>query len=484
MSSATNSSLGKTAAWRISLWGTAAFALGAIVLFAFLHQFVAHEIQRRSDSWLTGEVEVLGDVAERTPPGRLYDRIVREVAELATKEVPHERESATESNQSVFFLQTTPSGEIGVWVGKGDAQNVWKAIQQKRIVSGSPVDINITGFRHPFRVATGKMDNGDSIYLGLSARDESRVLHRLRLYFLLLCLGIVLMGFLIIFFSTRRMLGRVQQITDTAAKVGENDLCARVPTIPGNDEISHLAFTLNKMLDRIENSVNQLHTITDSLAHDLRSPVTAIRGKLEAALLAADDHNWADPVASAIDDLDRLCELLTKSLDVAEAHANALRLHKEPVDLDELLRIMVDLYEPGMLEHGISVTFSSTEQVFVSADPGLIHRMMANIFDNELKHLTPGRSVQIRLSGSNDMCEILVEDNGPGFPPEVLSQMFDKYAKGNNSEGFGLGLAFVAAVVRAHDGSIEAVNAASEGISLRIMLPLVVQCGSRENTLG
>ena len=484
MSSAINSSRGKTAAWRISLWGTAAFALGAIALSAFLHQFVAHEIQRRSDSWLTGEVEVLGDVAERTPPGRLYDRIVREVAELATKEVPHERESAAESNQSVFFLQTTPSGEIGVWVGKGDAENVWKVIRQKHIVPGSPVDINIPGSAHPFRVAAARMDNGDSIFLGLSARDESQVLHRLRLYFLLLCLGIVLMGFLIVFFSARRMLGRVQQITDTAAKVGEDDLRTRVPAIPGNDEISRLAFTLNRMLDRIENSVNQLHTITDSLAHDLRSPITAIRGKLEAALLAPDDHNWADPVASAVDDLDRLCELLTKSLDVAEAHANALRLHKEPVDLDELLRTMVDLYEPSMLERGIRVNFSSTGQVFVSADPGLVHRMMANIFDNELRHLTPGRSVHIRLSGGNEICEILVEDNGPGFPPEVSSQMFDKYAKGNNSEGSGLGLAFVAAVVRAHEGFIEAGNAASGGIRLRITLPLAVQCGSREIALG
>ena len=99
-----------------------------------------------------------------------------------------------------------------------------------------------------------------------------------------------------------------------------------MPTTKRNDEISHLALTLNRMLDRIESSIHQLHTITDSLAHDLRSPLTAIRGKLEMSLSASADGEQTEPIVSAIDELDRLTDFLNKSLDVAEAKADALRL--------------------------------------------------------------------------------------------------------------------------------------------------------------
>ncbi|HUY82778.1 MAG TPA: ATP-binding protein [Acidobacteriaceae bacterium] len=472
MFSATNSSKGKTAAWRISLWGTMAFALGTVILFVFLHSFVSNEIQRRSDSWLTGEVGTLGDVAERTPKGALYDRIVEEVAELASKEVPHEHELAGDTNQPVFFLQTDHAGALKLWVGKGRGQQALNAIQKKTIIPDNPVDISIAGFAYPFRVASMHMDNGDWIYLGLSERDESLTLRTLRLYFFLICIGIVLLGFFIVFFSTRRMLGRVKDITEAAAKIGQDDLRSRVPETAGQDEISRLALTLNGMLDRIENTVKQLHTITDSLAHDLRSPMTAMRGKLETALLEGDDGGWAEPVAAAVDELDRLCEFLTKSLDVAEANADALRLHKETLKLDELLHMMVDLYEPNMAERGIRVTLYSSGEILVAGDQALIHRMMANIFDNELKHLKPGCSVNIHLRIENNAGRIVVEDDGPGFPEEVAAKIFEKYAKGHNSTGSGLGLAFVEAVVRAHDGSIEAHNLPGKGIRLTISLPL------------
>jgi signal transduction histidine kinase len=470
MSYAINRPRVKTAAWRISLWGTAAFAAGTIILFLFLHQFVAHEIQRRADSWLTGEVGTLGDVAEKTPQGVLYDRIVSEVAELATKEVPHGHEPAKDPNRSVFFLQTNSSGHLKLWVGEQNKNAVLQAVHAKNILPGHPVDIHIPDAFSDFRVASTRMNNGDVIYLGLSGREENRTLDTLRLYFFIICLGIVLLGFLIIFFTTKRMLGHVQRITDTAATIGHDDLRSRVPEVEGNDEVAQLAFTLNRMLDRVENTVRQLHTITDSLAHDLRSPITAVRGRLEAALLRTDEDGWAEPVASAIDELDRLCEFLTKSLDVAEAGADALRLQKEPVNLDELLQTMAHLYEPSMAERGLSLTLRSSSPVIVDADPSLIHRMMMNLFDNELKHLPPGCSVHIRLQSEDGHCNIFLEDNGPGFPDEVAAHIFEKYAKGSQSAGSGLGLAFVEAVVRAHNGSIEASNLPSRGIQIRIRL--------------
>src|SRR5487761_2265313 len=118
MSSKEANPIMRSAAWRISLWASLAFAIGTMLVFAMLHRFVADDIQRRTDAWLSGEVEVLADVAERTPKDHLYSAVVGEVAELASKEVPNRQRSseaesqpsAAELNESVFFLQTAENG--------------------------------------------------------------------------------------------------------------------------------------------------------------------------------------------------------------------------------------------------------------------------------------------------------------------------------------------------------------------------------------
>ncbi len=359
MSSKTAKPIVRSAAWRISLWATLAFASGAMLVFVFLHRFVADDIQRRSDAWLSGEVEVLGDVAERTPKDAVYGRVVGEVAELAAKEVPNKLLAESSANDSVFFLQTGAGGSAELWVGAGNGQANLKAIEATRIVPGRPTDLKIEGFDIPFRVASLRVEDGSLIYLGLSERDELRVLRNLRLRFILLWLLLVLLGFGIVFFTTRRMLSHVRQITEAASRIGHSDLDARVPTSNRSDEVGRLALTLNHMLDRIESSMHQLHTITDSLAHDLRSPLTAIRGKLEMSLSAAAEFEQAEPIVAAIEELDRLNDFLTKSLDVAEAKADALRLMRSEIDLDELLRSMIDLYEPSMSERGLRIGLRS-----------------------------------------------------------------------------------------------------------------------------
>src|SRR5580658_3342770 len=462
----------RSAAWRISLWAALAFACGTMVVFIFLHQFVAGDIQRRTDAWLAGEAGVLSDVAERTPKGVLYRRVVGEVAELASREVPHKRGVRSGLNDSVFFLQTAPDGSVGLWVGAGDVNAHLAAVRNGRIVPDTPTSVRITGFDAPFRVVCVRMNNGGQIYLGLSERDQLRVLGKLRLRFVFLWLLIVLIGSAIVFYSTRRVLRHVQDITYAASRIGEAELSSRVPTTRRNDEVSQLAITLNRMLDRIERSVHQLHTITGSLAHDLRSPLTAVRAKLEMSLTTGRRDEESESIVSAIEDMDRLTEFLDKSLDVAEAKANALRLNRVAIDLDDLLRVMIDLYEPSMSEKGLHVQLLSAGWLAVSADAALLHRMIANLFDNELKHLPASCTVTISLSSSEDAALLVVEDDGPGFESEVLSQVFERRVKGRNSTGHGLGLAFVEAVVRVHGGTIEASNRHEGGARLTITLPL------------
>ena len=479
MSSKTARATMHSAAWRISMWATLAFACGTMVVFVFLQSFVAGDIQRRSDAWLSGEIETLGDVAERTPKDTLYDAVVGEVAELAEREVPDRSASESDSDNSVFFLQSGSDGSLKLWVGAGNGDAHLKAIQAARIPPDRPTDVRVTGFAVPFRVACIHIADGSQIFLGLSERDELRVLWNLRLRFLLLWLLIVLLGFGIVFFTTRRMLSHVQKITEAASGIGHSDLDARVPTTRRNDEVSHLADTLNRMLDRIESSMHQLHTITDSLAHDLRSPLTAIRGKLEMSLSNVSDGEQAEPIVAAIDELDRLTDFLNKSLDVAEAKADALRLTRSAIDLDELLRVMIDLYEPSMSEKGLKVRLRSGGPVEIFADAALLHRMVANLLDNELKHLPPDCSLTIVLHADKETASLIFEDDGPGFDPEVLLHLFERRVKGKNSNGHGLGLAFIDAVARAHGGTVTASNRPSGGAQIAVALPVASEPRAR-----
>jgi signal transduction histidine kinase len=267
------------------------------------------------------------------------------------------------------------------------------------------------------------------------------------------------------------MLGHVRKITEAASLIGESDLSSRVPTTRRRDEVAQLAFTLNRMLDRIESSVHQLHTITDSLAHDLRSPLTAVRAKLEMSLTGSVGSEESDSIVSAIEEIDRLTEFLNKSLDVAEAKADALRLERVEIDLDETLRVMIDLYEPSMAEKGLRIKLCSAERTGISADAALVHRMIANLFDNELKHLPASSTVTISLRSQDAMALLIIEDDGPGFGPEICSHIFESRVKGRGSNGRGLGMAFVEAVVRAHNGNIEATNRPEGGARITIALP-------------
>ncbi len=482
MSSKTGSVVVRSAAWRISAWAALAFTCGTILVFMVLDRFVASDIQRRSDAWLTGEVEVLGDVAAHTPNDALYNRVVSEVAELASREVPNREASAVPAgaeNDSVFFLQEGSDGAIKLWVGAGDGPSHLRAIAASKLTLDRPASIRVQGFPIAFRVAAMRMSDGSRVYLGLSERDERRVLRNLRVRFFALWLSLVLLGFAIVFYTSRRMLKHVRDISEAASRIGQADLKTRVPVSPANDEIAQLAYTLNRMLDRIESTVEQLHTITDSLAHDLRSPLTAIRGRLETSLGGTRDAKQLEAIASSIEELDRLTDFLNTSLDLAEAKANALRLKPVEIDLDGLLRSMVALYEPSMSEKGLTLYLQSDGPLRIVADDGLVHRMVANLFDNELKHLAPGRAVTIRLRQRDGSAVLCVQDDGAGFDPDMLPHLFTRRVKGRDSGGHGLGLAFVEAVARAHGGHVDAANGADGGMQIEVSIPVEASLSGR-----
>ena len=240
---------------------------------------------------------------------------------------------------SVFFLESDPNNnESPLWVGPGSDDAFLKAIQRTKPVPGIPQSIKVEGWPTTFRVVT-RHENGRTIYLGLSSRGARYLLRTLTRRFLVLWGSTVLMGFLISYMSAYRTLLRVQRITDTVARIGSEDLGERLPEPVNSDEISRLAKTFNHMLDRIQSSVNELRSVTDAVAHDLKSPVTSIRGALESVLSSSEpNEKWRDSVGDAIEGLDRLLSALDTTLDVAEAQAGALRLDRSTVDLSAVVQ--------------------------------------------------------------------------------------------------------------------------------------------------
>jgi signal transduction histidine kinase len=460
-----------TAAWRISIWTTVAFALGTALAFSIVYFLVAKTIQERSDAWLSGEAEVLTRVSADTPRDRLYNRVVREVAELAAQELPDERNERGQRLNSVFFLESDPNNnESPLWVGPGSDDIFLKAIQQTKPVPGIPQSMTVEGWPTTFRVVA-RHENGRTIYLGLSGRGARHLLRTLTRRFLVLWGTTVLMGFLISYMSAHRTLVRVQRITDTVARIGSEDLGERLPQPVNADEISRLAKTFNHMLDRIQSSVNELRSVTDAVAHDLKSPVTSIRGALESALSSEPNEKWRDSVGDAIEGLDRLLRTLDTTLDVAEAQAGALRLDRSTVDLSAAVRQLVDLYEPALDERQHELTVDLEDHVVVDADWGLLNRVLSNLIENEIAHLPVGCQITIRLRSRDGSAKLMIEDNGPGFPPDISTRAFERFVRGKHSNGHGLGLAFVDAVVKAHGGAVEISDRPAGGAVITLSLP-------------
>ena len=471
MFSRKHKSQGHSAAWRIAIWPAAVFAVGSAVAFAIMYVLIAGDIRERSDAWLSGEAETLADVAANTPRDALHDRLVGEVAELASREVVPEADDASGRHEtSVFFLQTTP-GQEPIWVGPNPKQRFIASIQAAHLGPGAPGDVQVEGWKKAFRVVYKQRGDGGGLYLGFADVSGARMLDRLTELCLLAWAGTVVLGFLITWLAAYRTLTRVESISDTVARMGSDDLSRRLPEGPYHDEITRLSSTFNRMLDRIQSSVHQMRVLTDSVAHDLKSPVTSIRGSLEVALFDGAEGPWRERVAEAIEGLDRLSQLLNTTLDVAEADAGALQLRKERIDLSELVRQLVDLYQPAMAEHRHEVV-TNLQTCFVEVDTALLHRTIANLLDNEIAHLPPGCRISISVQPIEGDAELVVADNGPGFPPELRERAFERFVKGENSTGHGLGLAFVGAAIQAHGGYAEVAEGASGGARIVLRLPL------------
>jgi signal transduction histidine kinase len=471
MSSRIRSPLSRTAAWRLALGPTLVFAAGTTLAFLAMYSIAARSIREHNDAWLNGEVEVLRQVSLATPPGQLYPRIVGAIAASAAQEVTGASPKSKERAEMIFFLHTDPAGRELIWLGPRSKGPFIASALAAQLPTGVPQSVSVPGQRLPFRVVRDHAANGTDIYLGLSDIHAVRLMDALLWRLGWIWFGVVCAGCGMAFLMARRMLARVDSITRAAAAIRTDDLGSRIPEGAHEDEIAQLARTLNRMLDRVADSVTELRSLTDVVAHELKSPITAIRGRLELSLSSESVEASREAAILSIEDLDRLSAFVTTTLDLAEADGGGLRLRREAVDFTDLVSRIVGLYEPAFSDLGRAIELRRSSPLTVLADTSLMHRALANLLDNELHHTPPGTRVVLTTTVVGNTVRLLVEDDGAGFPPELAGRLFERFGKGTTSRGHGLGLALVRAIAVAHGGDLTAGDRAEGGAFVRLTIP-------------
>jgi signal transduction histidine kinase len=270
------------------------------------------------------------------------------------------------------------------------------------------------------------------------------------------------------------MLSRVETVNRTSKQIIHGDLSRRVPLDGSGDEFDQLAANLNDMLDRIERLIAGMRDVTDNIAHDLRSPLSRLRARLEVTLLERRDAaHYEDVLRDTVGEADRLLGTFNALLKIAEAEAGSREM-KERVDLAEIARSVAELYEPVAEEKGLSLTVTAPSPVAVLGDRHLLSQAISNLLDNAVKYTAAG-GVALTLWQSGDKGRIEVADSGPGIPADRRETVFDRFVRLESSRstpGNGLGLSLVRAVARMHGGEVW-LEDNNPGLKAVLSLPVI-----------
>ena len=284
--------------------------------------------------------------------------------------------------------------------------------------------------------------------------------------------AIVLQGFIlavagILAFSTlagvvtaRRVLKRIDTINATSAKIMSGNLSERIPVTKRNDEFDVLATSLNAMLDRIEGLMQGLKEVTDNVAHDLKTPLTRMRTRAEAALRDGNDNGaQREALETTLSESDKLIRTFNALLMIARAEAGAPSGAFADVDVSAVASDVAELYEPAAEEAGMTLESRITPGIMLRANRELIGQALVNLIENALKYYEPaeGRAGRITVAVREGGGRVLIEvgDNGPGIPQEDRARVVERFVrleKSRTEQGSGLGLSLVNAVARLHKG--------------------------------
>jgi signal transduction histidine kinase len=280
---------------------------------------------------------------------------------------------------------------------------------------------------------------------------------------------------------TRRTVGRIEAINATSRAIMQSGLGQRIPRRGTHDEWDELAANLNSMLDRIELLMNEVKQVTDNVAHDLRTPLTRVRGRLERAYArsgsgAADANLIADTLA----DLDAVLAMFTSLTRIAQIEANARTAAFRSLDLAQVARDVAELFDAAAEERGGRLEVIAQDRALINGDRDLLFDALANLIDNAIKHGRAGGQVALEVALHDGAPFVSVTDDGPGIPladRERVLKRFYRLERSRRTPGNGLGLSLVAAVARLHGATLE-MHDNAPGLAIQMTFPPITQLGA------
>lgn len=334
----------------------------------------------------------------------------------------------------------------------------------------------LEGMRHKTRILTQDIGGGYLLQIGFLLKEDTSLLVGFRQGFATVFVALVIMGALSSFLISKRAMRGVERIRHIANRVSQGDFSHRV--VLGNDgeEIENLARTFNQMQEKIQVLIHELQDVTNNIAHDLRSPLTRIRGLVETTLTGKQNiAEYQEMAGSVIEECDKLTGMVNTMLEIAETDAGIRTMPKTSVNMAEITRDVGQLFYTVAEDKGLDI------QIMVAADPlevrgdrSRLQRAVANLVDNAIKYTPSGGEVKIYAQANETHILISVADTGPGIPAEETEHIFNRFCRLDQSRstpGCGLGLSLARTLIRAHGGDIHIESQLGHGSTFTISLP-------------
>jgi len=317
------------------------------------------------------------------------------------------------------------------------------------------------------------------VALGESYSNYAKILRESSIVYASVIPTALILGSLLGWFMAGRALTPVREVAQTAQRISGSNLSLRIPSRQAGDELDYLILTFNRMIERLEASFQQMKQFSADVSHELRTPITAIRGQLEVALFTAQStEQYREAIFNALTDIDRLSQIVRALLLLSQAESGQVVLQRSRLDLGDVVKDLAEQYQIPAEAAGVHLTASTGSQCIVEADRVQIERMITNLLSNAIKFTPEGGQVRVSARTIENRAEIIVEDTGRGIPTEHLPHIFDRFYRVPGSgtapgpeQGLGLGLSFVAWIVKAHKGTIDVDSRPGRGTRFTIKLP-------------
>ncbi len=463
----------RTTTFRLTLAYLTIFALFSVFLLGFFALNTRRLITEQINSTVNAEINGLAEQYEQGGIRRL----------VATVDVRSHRPGSN------LYLVTTPNGQ-------GLAGNV---------ASLEPGTLDATGWRetayrrlgeadapnHNALVRVSELPGGFRLLVGRDLEERERLFDIIAVAGRWSIAIMVVLGLAGGLFVSRRVLRRVDAMSDTARTIMAGDLSGRLPVNGSGDELDRLADNVNVMLERIEMLLRGFKEVSDNVAHDLKTPLTRLRNRCEAALrAAASEQEYRAALEATIEESDGLIRTFDALLMIARAESGEAGSGMVVCDAAEIVRDVGELYEPLAEENGLRLKVEAPGPAPVKAHRELISQALANLLDNALKYgvlagggdpnsvATTGE-IRVIADVEGDRVRLSVGDNGPGIPPSECARVIERFVRLEQSRskpGSGLGLSLVAAVARLHGGELSLGDNAP-GLVATLVLP---RAGSAE----